>query len=413
MRSARTGLVVTILIVIMSILACQRAAPPQPEEINIGCVVSITGPFADIGLKVRNSADLAVCEINEADGIAGKKVKLLAEDDAGDPERSRLAVKRLVEVSGVRIVVGPLKNDAVMSSGPYASEKGVLFVSPSATSHSISAEPWSQWVFRTSTADTLQGKALADVVIANNYSKVAILYVKTDYGAAVSETAKKELEDKVNIVTYLGYDSGKFDYQGELVTIKDKRPDCVLHIGYLIDSIALYQQGMSMGLDEVQWLVSKDAYDEEMLRIPVVADFMQRAVKGIRPTELWKIPEPPPGPICPVPAGTGHSVLGVEIKSAQDFASAYSRKFGSIPGTYCDTTYDSVKLLALAIQKAGIYDANKIRDALWDVGQDYVGASGTITFDKSGQRRSGPYEVWEVRRLDDKYKFVPIHLFTP
>ena len=78
------------------------------------------------------------------------------------------------------------------------------------------------------------------------------------------------------------------------------------------------------------------------------------------------------------------------------FAAAYKADTGKETSVYCDTTYDAVKLLALAIGKAGVYDGASIRDKLLEVGNDYVGASGTITFNDMGDRITGIFETWEV-----------------
>jgi len=59
--------------------------------------------------------------------------------------------------------------------------------------------------------------------------------------------------------------------------------------------------------------------------------------------------------------------------------------------------YDCVKLIAAAVEEAGIYDGKAIRDALIDVGQDYEGATGVISWDEAGNRLSGTFEIWKVR----------------
>lgn len=385
--------------------------PPLLPEINIGCVFPMTGSLATMGLRMRDSARLAVEEINAAGGIDGKTVRLLEVDDAGDPERSLSAVRRLVDESGVRIVVGPMTDETVKSVGPYASEKGILLISPSATSPLISEQPWTRWIFRTCPSDALQGKALADVAMAGNYSKIAILHVSDYNCSAIARTAERALEGKAEILPPVEYDQKKRDYSSELGKIKNKNPDCVLHIGYHDDSVLMYTQALEIGLDKVQWLASQHAYSQELFRKPQVALFMRQAVRGIRPAVLWKIREPLE-PACPASAGTGFAVSWSQIEHTQDFASAYLRKFHGEPGTYCDTAYDCVKLAALAMEKVGVYDADKIRAALPDVSKSYVGASGVITFNEKGDRVSGIYEVWAVEQVGRKYKFVTTHLFA-
>ncbi|GFP33722.1 branched-chain amino acid transport system substrate-binding protein, partial [Candidatus Hakubella thermalkaliphila] len=66
----------------------------------------------------------------------------------------------------------------------------------------------------------------------------------------------------------------------------------------------------------------------------------------------------------------------------------------------------------LALEKAGVYDGAKIRDALWEVGKEYAGVSGTITFDEKGDRVSGTYEVWKVDLVEGEYSWERIGLIS-
>ncbi|MEM3104022.1 MAG: ABC transporter substrate-binding protein, partial [Candidatus Bathyarchaeia archaeon] len=62
----------------------------------------------------------------------------------------------------------------------------------------------------------------------------------------------------------------------------------------------------------------------------------------------------------------------------------------------------------LAIAKAGEYDGAKIRDALKDVSQTFMGASGYKLFDENGDQLYQVYEIWDVVKRDGEYKFEAI-----
>jgi ABC-type branched-subunit amino acid transport system substrate-binding protein len=51
---------------------------------------------------------------------------------------------------------------------------------------------------------------------------------------------------------------------------------------------------------------------------------------------------------------------------------------------------------AQAINEAGSEDPDAIRDALEQVGQDFPGATGSITLDQDGQRAEQEYGLFEV-----------------
>ncbi len=111
------------------------------------------------------------------------------------------------------------------------------------------------------------------------------------------------------------------------------------------------------------------------------------------------------------PAGVGPKTYNAAFKKAHPKAAGQ---------LYTPETYDATFLLALAIQKAGTTDRTKVRDALRMVadgkgtkiypGQwkkavalikagkaiDYVGASGTVDFDKNGDVTEASYKLFRV-----------------
>lgn len=383
-------LVIATLGVLLSVVACEAVAPPPevPSEIRIGCVVPMSGPLADMGLKIKDGAALAVEEINTRGGITGRKVILVVED-ATDAQSSLLAIKKLVEENQVEVIVGPLTDDGVLRVGPYAAERQVLLLSPSATSPIIGIQPWSQWFFRTVANDALQAKALVKAIVDRGFKKVGILVQDTPYYIGIGIMAEELLATKADIVASVRYASAKFDYRIELETIRDKRPDCILHIGDAYGSAVLYSQALEMRLDAIQWVVGQEIHAETMFEIPEATEFMRKAVIGVR----FVAPETSPTYI--------------------EFSTKYYNAFNTAPGVYCDNTYDAVKLIALAIEKIEVYDAVRIRDALWQVGKEYTGASGAITFDEKGDRVWAPYEEWKVEYEDGMDKFVRIRLPRP
>lgn len=64
--------------------------------------------------------------------------------------------------------------------------------------------------------------------------------------------------------------------------------------------------------------------------------------------------------------------------------------------------------LDLAIEKAGVYQWKAIKEALYDPGVDYPGASGTIIWDEKGDRLGATYGVWELvyDELEEEYEYV-------
>lgn len=71
---------------------------PDATTVKIGGIGPLTGAYANYGLSEKNGAELAVKEINEAGGIAGKQVELSYQDSQGDSESAR---QRLRQADGL------------------------------------------------------------------------------------------------------------------------------------------------------------------------------------------------------------------------------------------------------------------------------------------------------------------------
>ncbi|RDV83394.1 ABC transporter substrate-binding protein [Ammonifex thiophilus] len=359
--------------------ATQEKAPAG--EVKLGCILSMSGQLGPMGRKMADAVRLAVDEINAQGGINGKKIKLYLEDDATDSVTALNAAKKLVEVNGVKLLIGGMSSSAAKTMGPFLAERKVIMISPSATAPELTGQPWRKYLFRTCPSDIYQGKLMAQIALDQGAKKVVILAMDNTYGIGLGEEIKKALEGKAQVLAFIKYDPKKKDYRSELTQIKALNPDAVAHVGYNEDGRIIYQQALSLGLDKMKWIGCDGVYGSGMFENPAAAEFMAKTMTGTRPASP-------------------------ENQAYEKFRQAYKAKFNSEPEVFCDTVYDAVNLLAKAYAQAGSDDADKIREALLKIGQNYPGVSGNITFDQGGDRVGGYFEIWKVVKKDGKYECV-------
>src|SRR3989338_3856413 len=122
---------VVALILIAGFLAINlNSLSSNQEGIEIGGLFHLTGAGAFWGEGEYNGATLAIEEINEAGGINGKSLKIIIEDGKTDFPETVNALKKLAQIDGVKIIIGPTWFGQVAS--PLAEELKVLVISPSA-----------------------------------------------------------------------------------------------------------------------------------------------------------------------------------------------------------------------------------------------------------------------------------------
>jgi len=116
-----------------SVAACGSGSGSKAssDKFVIGTVQSISGSFADTGQAIVNGAKVAVDEVNAAGGIEGRKVELKVLDDAGDPAKSQLATKQLVEQDKVDFLLPNPLSFIRQVTLPYETQRKVFTIAPS------------------------------------------------------------------------------------------------------------------------------------------------------------------------------------------------------------------------------------------------------------------------------------------
>src|SRR5688572_16050849 len=71
-----------------------QTAPADDNIIRIGEVGSMTGAQATFGTSTHQGIELAVKQVNDAGGVKGKKLEVIALDDQGKPEEAATAVTK-------------------------------------------------------------------------------------------------------------------------------------------------------------------------------------------------------------------------------------------------------------------------------------------------------------------------------
>jgi branched-chain amino acid transport system substrate-binding protein len=97
-RLVRLLIAATLTVPLTSMRQAAAADPGvTSSEILIGMWIALTGTQALIGTSERDGIQIGIDEINQAGGINGRKLRLIAYDDAGTPQEALSAVRRLID----------------------------------------------------------------------------------------------------------------------------------------------------------------------------------------------------------------------------------------------------------------------------------------------------------------------------
>ena len=205
------------------------------EALTIGTLLPETGSLAFLGPPEVAGVQLAINEVNAAGGVLGNQVALVT-GDSGDSSTdiATQTVDRLLQ-SGVNAIIGAASSSVSLNVIDTITQAGVLQFSPANTSDTFTTYNDAGLYFRTAPPDTLQARALADLIGQDGNNTVGILALNDPYGTGLAENTMNNLlsdglsEDSIKSIIY---DPTAANYDSEVQQMVDFNPDAIVVIGF-------------------------------------------------------------------------------------------------------------------------------------------------------------------------------------
>ncbi|MCP4401372.1 MAG: ABC transporter substrate-binding protein [bacterium] len=323
--------------------------------------VKIAAIFAQTGIAATNNApysqmiELAVEELNSQGGLLGRPVELILLDNKSTPLGSKLAAKKAVQLQ-VTAAIGAIWSSHSLAAGPVLQQAGIPMITPISTNPKVTGI--GDYVFRVCFIDSFQGKAMAQFAYNELGAKSAI--VLEIFNEAFSLTLAEYFVESFteyggDILLKSSYKNDAVDFAGLLKEVKTLQPDVVYVPGYARDSGLLIKQAVSLGIHAT--FLGGDGWNQ-------IYDYGGDTVAGNFYSAGWH-PDVP-------------------YAKSIHLQKIYSQKYKNrLTHTGAPLAYDTVMLLADAVQRAGTLDRSEIRNSLAET-EGFQGAAGTITFDEQG-----------------------------
>lgn len=339
----------------------KEAAPEEaaPDEAVIGVYEPMTGAFAAGGEFTMQGVNLAHKLHPE---VMGVPLKLVAVDNRSDKAEAATAMSRLIEQEGAVAVVGSYGSSLSMAGGEIAEQAGIPVMGCSPTNPLVTEGK--DYYFRACFIDPFQGRVMARYAFNDlGARKVAIIQdVAQDYSvglAAFFREAFIELNagDASGIVAFTSYQTGDQDFTAQLGAALAEEPDAIFAPGYFAEAALLSKQARELGYEGP--ILGGDAYEA-----PELIDIGGSAVEGI----VFSTHYHPDADLSPASA---------------PFVEAFEAEYGERPSAFAALGYDAYMLVLDAIERAGSFDPEEIRDAMAAT-EGFQGASGTISLNEDG-----------------------------
>ncbi len=223
MKHVKLLAAVLALVMCLSLFAGCKASKPDYTANNTEFVIGVSGPLtgsaAMYGTAVKNSAQMAVEEINAAGGLNGVKFKLVAMDDKHDAALIPTNYAALIE-GGMQLSLGTVTTGPGEEFKNLSLEDNVFFLTPSATGDSIPANPNG---FQMCFADSNQGKVAAEVVNGKFSGQTIGIFYKSDdpYSKGIYDQFKAALDSSITTVEANFTDANTSDFASQIDTLKN------------------------------------------------------------------------------------------------------------------------------------------------------------------------------------------------
>ncbi len=340
-------------------LALAFAAHAQPP-IKIGAFLSVTGPAAFLGDPEQKTLELYVDKINAAGGVLGRKLELVSYDSAGDAEKARTFVKRLIDEDKVDAIVGGSTTGETLAVIPLVEQAQIPFISLAGAVEIV--EPVRKWVFKTPATDRMACEKIFGDMRTRGISRIGLISGSGAFDKSMrAQCMKVAPKYGIDIVGDETYGAQDTDMTAQLTKLRQNAQiqavlNCGFGAGPAIVTKNFRQIGMKVPLYQSHGVASK-----------VYIKLAGGAADGVRlPAAALLVADTLPA-------------SDPQKKVVEDYKQAFESHYKQDVATFGGHAYDGLMLITLAMKNAGTTDKAKVRDALEHI-HGFMGIDGEFNF---------------------------------
>jgi branched-chain amino acid transport system substrate-binding protein len=374
------------------VVASPAVAKVEGDTIVFGAAVSFTGKYSTNGKHTKNGYDLAVKRLNEMGGVkVGNKtykVKVKYYDDESTPARAGQLADRLIKQDGIKFILGPYGSGPTKGMAPITEKYKIAMVEGNGASRALFNKGY-RYLFAVLTTSE-QYLAESINVLAEEFKKdgrdpstarVAIAVendpFSMDIRAGVLDDAKRwgmkvVIDDKLP--------KELTDMTATLTKVKALRPDALIVSGHSKGAALAVRQTAQMKVDVPMLALTHCESADIVGRFGVDANYTLCATQWA-PTMTYK-----------------DEWFGF----AGDYAKRFEKEYGYVPPYQAAESSASVLVYVDAIQRAGSFDTEKVRDAIAATKLETF--YGWVDFDDTGKNIAKPMVLRQVQQG----KYVPV-----
>lgn len=210
-------------------------------QLVIGGYLPLTGSLASLGPPEVAAVELAIGEVNDEGGVLGKPIEWVPGDssDSANFDKGTQTIQGHI-AKEVDAIVGAASSSVSLNTLKLVADAGILQISPANTSPDLTTAKDGGLYFRTAPADVLQGRILANLLLEDGHTNVAIISLQDAYGEGLAKYTTIPFEEGGGTVVTetdtvekaIFYDPTSQSFSAEVSEIKSLDPDAIVLIGF-------------------------------------------------------------------------------------------------------------------------------------------------------------------------------------
>ena len=336
-------IITTALLALLAPLALSAQAQTKPAlaPIKIGEINSYS-TIAQFTTPYKQGWQLAVDEVNAQGGLLGRKVEVIARDDAGKPEEALRHAVELTSKEKVDVLAGGFFSNVGLALADHAAKNKRLFIASEPLTDAIVWEKGNRYSFRLRPSTYMQAAMLVEEAAKMPAKRWATIAPNYEYGQSAVASFKELLKAKRPDVEFVGEQwpaQGKLEAGTTLSAIMANKPDAIFNVTFGADLARLVREGNQRNVFPKMTVVSMLSGEPEYLDV-----LKDETPKG------WTV--------------TGYPWDQIDTPAHASFVASYYKRYQENPKVGSVVGYATMQAIFAAINKAKSTDNEKLVAAM-------------------------------------------------
>jgi len=335
------------------------------DTVRVGVLHSLSGTMSISEVSLRDAELMAIDEINASGGVLGKKIEPVIEDGASDWPTFAEKAKKLLQKDQVAAIFGGWTSASRKAMLPVVEQNNGLLWYPVQYEGMESSSN----IFYTGATTNQQIVPAVTWLLENKGKKVFLIGSDYVFPRTANKVIKAQLKAEGGTLAGEEYTPlGHTDYSTLISKIKDAKPDVIFNTLNGDSNVAFFKQLKDVGIT---------AADIPVLSVSVA----EEEIRGIGASVL-----------------EGHYASWnyyqtTDTSENKEFVENYKNKYGDdrVTGDPIEAAYTAVHLWAKAVEKAGSFDIDKVKEAA--DGIEFNAPSGLVKIEGTNQH------IWKTARI--------------